>query len=135
MKTQHQTFVKEKMGGKTNGEAYAKAYNRSNDDYTRKAGFRLMSNDDVSKTLEDIERELPEKAAEAYQEYIELGKDPKTPASIKEKILSKRMSYAPELRETHQIEQKTEIVYKGLNDDLSWLEPVKKVIKARKENK
>ena len=131
MTERQQKFVKEYMRTRKAGPSYAKAYNRPVDKTAYNNAYKLLESTGIKKSLEDIEKQLPEDAAEAYQEYVELGRSSSTPHAVKEKILNKRMALGG-LLETQRTENKNEVTYKGLNDDDSWIADALKDIKARK---
>ena len=118
--------------GKPKSVAYAETYGGDPlDPNVQSSASHLASNPKVVKTLEQIETELASDAAEAYESYKELMKDPKTPSQIKEKGYAHIMNLGG-LRATQQTDVKDERIMKGLNDDKSIIELAELAIKKRK---
>lgn len=99
--------------------AYADAYGGDPaDNSTQVKASQLLRNPKIERTLEEIENNMSLEAAQAFESYVELAKDHKTPAAVKEKIYAKIMALGG-LLETQKVDTKNTVVYPGLNDQNS----------------
>lgn len=114
-KTFVQKHVKE---GKSLGVAYAEAYNRPADKASYNMGSRLLDNVGIQSEVEKVRSKIEKKSDWAFEKLLKLVEDNKTPANVKEKILSNILSRSG-LDAAQKVETTEKPYIEGLDDEQS----------------
>lgn len=112
---QEQFVYKHTLEGKPAGVAYAEAYERKVDDTAYNNASRLLRNARIQERIEDLREVYLRDSFWAYGEQKKLAEDTKTPAHVRNAILSEIQDRAG-YKAPQKLEHREEPHFPGLSD-------------------